>query len=101
MTLYLLLGSEFIVNTPAIHTYKHVHLKPGIPELVFHVRMCMDAHIALMTSPTGSEDEPFYEIIIGSYGNSITDFRKKPFATEEGEVARVSTPNILDCDEYR
>ncbi len=90
-------GSEFIINTPTDHSYEHVMIKPNSQHFVFDLRMCSDAHIALLSSAEGVS-QPYYEVIIGSDYNRQCVIKKWP---DGDRMNRIRIDGLLDCEQFR
>lgn len=65
--------------------------------VVFQVKACRDAHVALSEMFNNVQTRT-YEIIIGGNGNQNSFIRDD---NTFGEVQRVDTPNIMDCDNFK
>ena len=88
-------AATYSIHTEALYTYDRVLLTTHKNALGFSVRACMDAHLALLATPSMPTDHAL-ELVIGAYGN------KKSFFRANGTVLQVvDTPNALDCECHR
>ncbi len=87
---------QYRFHTPDKYDYEQVVSRSYKDKaMVFKVRACNDAHIALFDH---YHTDLAYEIIFGGGSNTYTWIRKYRL---EYPVASVTTPNITSCDEYR
>jgi len=89
------LGDVYTAFTLSDYRYDYTWFKPASYYVEFKVRSCSDGHILLGTSL--SDETNGYEIVLGGYGNTVSDVRRG----SHGPILRqANTPDIMNCDEF-
>jgi hypothetical protein len=95
---FIFAGKAIYPQTAAIYDYSQFYMTVnGRTHVVFTVKACNDAHIALSTIP-GNFATLTMEFVIGGWSNTRSAIRQCMQCATETEV---STPNILSCTEHR
>ena len=71
---------EYLFRTPdagGTQIYDFVWMVPERPLLDFALKACANAHVALCETPQNYSTN-CYEVILGSYGNTVVEIRDKP-----------------------
>ena len=87
-----------LFKTSGDDTHQTVWLTTPRTFFEFSVEACIEAHIALATTP-GVTGAAAYEVILGADGNEMSRIVTDMQTNEIG--AEVATPGLLDCSHYK
>ena len=89
----------YIFRTPGgdAPTYEHFWLVSEVDYLLFNVRACAQASVAITKAPYVTENDNCFEVVIG-YNDNLQTVIRTTVGDDGSTVASADTPDVLDCN---